>query len=43
MPASSGPLRSIVADATSENVVMRRRAATASRNVNQLNVIDPGP
>ena len=42
MPAASGPLRFVVADATSENVVMSPSSDSVS-NVNQLNVIDPGP
>ena len=42
MPAASGPLRFIIADAASENVVMSPSSDSVS-NVNQLNVIDPGP
>jgi adhesin/invasin len=42
MPTASGPLRLIVADATSENVVMSPSSDSVSQ-VNQLNVIDPGP
>jgi hypothetical protein len=42
MPTSSGPLRLIVADATSENVVMSPSSDSVSQ-VNQLNVTNPGP
>jgi hypothetical protein len=40
MPVASGPLRFIVADATSENLVMNPPGISVS-TVNQLNVINP--
>ena len=42
MPPAAGPLRFIIADAASENVVMSPSSDSVS-NVNQLNVINPGP
>jgi len=42
MPPASGPLRLMVADATSENVVMSPSSDSVYQ-VNQLNVIDPRP
>jgi hypothetical protein len=40
MPAASGPLRFVIADATSENVVMAPTNASVS-GVNQLNIFTP--